>query len=378
MQGRTCRESQWHNTNGRQTDVSSTHAWSDRLIVALLGLAALLLGFEVILDTDIWWHVRAGEWILSHRRVPWLDPFSFASADRPWIDLHWGFQSALALAYRLAGVPGIVSLAATVCAAAWLVAFSARATRLAHGRGWMVLGTGIAIMSSRFDPRPEIFSLLLMAGFLAVLFRVERSPAWFWVLPLLQAVWVNVHALFVLGPIIVACYLVDRLLRGLLGTLCGPGGWKWWRHVGPACLALLLSCWLNPYGTQGVLFPSVLFDKIASPSNPYKTYVGEFMSLASMVQKQGLADAAANLYLRSLTFLMLLLPWSFLIPAVWRRSSLEVKGAAGLWTSVFLGGAALAAIGTLGLPARDVPNWLATAGRFSPLWCSRWAESPRS
>ncbi len=345
------------------------HTWSDRLIVALLGLAALLLGFEVILDTDIWWHVRAGEWILSHRRVPWLDPFSFASADRPWIDLHWGFQSALALAYRLAGVPGIVSLAATVCAAAWLVAFSARL------RDWPMAVAGwcwvpaLALMSSRFDPRPEIFSLLLMAGFLAVLFRVERSPAWFWVLPLLQAVWVNVHALFVLGPIIVACYLVDRLLRGLLGTLCGPRGWKWWRHVGPACLALLLSCWLNPYGTQGVLFPSVLFDKIASPSNPYKTYVGEFMSLASMVQKQGLADAAANLYLRSLTFLMLLLPWSFLIPAVWRRSSLEVKGAAGLWTSVFLGGAALAAIGTLGLPARDVPNWLATAGRFSPLWC---------
>ena len=110
----------------RKCDAVTRQSWTDRLIVALLGAVALLLGFEVVLDTDIWWHVRAGEWILSHRRVPWLDPFTFASADRPWIDLHWGFQSALALAYRLAGVPGILSLAATVCAAAWLVAFSAR------------------------------------------------------------------------------------------------------------------------------------------------------------------------------------------------------------------------------------------------------------
>ena len=344
-------------------------AWTTSAIVVLLGTIAFLLGCEQMFDTDIWWHVRSGEWILATRRVPWLDPFTFASADRPWIDLHWGFQVAVALAHRLAGVPGIVILAAMVSGTAFLVAFAAR------DRGWPIAVAGwcwvpaLALMSSRFDPRPEIFSLLLMAGFLAVLFRVERSPALIWLLPLLQAVWVNVHSLFVLGPVIVSCYLVDRLVRGFLGTLSGPCGWAWWRHVGPACLALALACWLNPYGTEGVLFPGEIFGKIASPSNPYKAFVAEFMSLSSMVQKQGLPVAAANLYLRALTFLALILPWSFLVPAVWRHCRPEVKGLTGFWTATLLGCVALAAIGTLGLPARDVPGWLAPAGRFSPLCC---------
>src|SRR5208337_891044 len=180
------------------------------------------------------WHVRSGEWILGNRRVPWLDPFTFASADRRWVDLHWGFQVAVALAHQLAGVRGIVMLASTVCACTFLTAFGIRKP------GWPVMIAGwcwvpaLALMSSRFDPRPEIFSLLFMAGFLAVLFRVERSPALIWLLPLLQAVWVNVHSLFVLGPVIVSCYLVDRLVRGFLGTLSGPCGWAWWRHVGPS------------------------------------------------------------------------------------------------------------------------------------------------
>ena len=42
------------------------------------------------------------------------------------------------------------------------------------GGGRLVLGAGLALLSSRFDPRPEIFSLLLLAAFLAVLFRAEQ------------------------------------------------------------------------------------------------------------------------------------------------------------------------------------------------------------
>ncbi|MGO9411034.1 MAG: hypothetical protein ACLQCB_09825, partial [Spirochaetia bacterium] len=125
------------------------------MIVVLLGSAALLLGFEVVFDTDIWWHVRSGDWIMEHFKVPRLDPFTFASADRTWIDLHWGFQVAVALAHRLAGVRGIVVLASTVCACTFLLAFGIRKPC------WPVMISGwcwvpaLALMSSRFDPRPE-------------------------------------------------------------------------------------------------------------------------------------------------------------------------------------------------------------------------------
>ncbi|MGC1720099.1 MAG: hypothetical protein WA746_14010, partial [Isosphaeraceae bacterium] len=70
------------------TGLTAMWAWTTSAIVVLLGTIAFLLGCEQMFDTDIWWHVRSGEWILTTRRVPWLDPFTFASADRPWIDLH--------------------------------------------------------------------------------------------------------------------------------------------------------------------------------------------------------------------------------------------------------------------------------------------------
>ena len=210
-----------------------------------------------------------------------------------------------------------------------------------------------------------------------MLFRVERSPAWIWLLPLLQAVWVNVHSLFVLGPIIVSCYLVDRLVRGFLGTLSGPCGWAWWRHVGPACLALALACWLNPYGTQGVLFPGEIFGKIASPSNPYKAYMAEFMSLSSMVQKQGLPVAAANLYLRALTFLALILPWSFLVPAVWRHCRPEVKGLTGFWTATFSAASPWPRSARSGFPPGTCRAGWRRPGDFRRFVASSWEDSPR-
>ena len=88
-----------------------------------------------------------------------------------------------------------------------------------------------------------------------------------------------------------------------------------------------------------------------------------------MVQKQGLPDAAANLYLRATTFLLLLLPWSFVVPAAWRCSRPELRSDTGHWTRAFLGGVAVAMTGTLGLPARDMPAWMALMGRFSSLLC---------
>jgi hypothetical protein len=54
-------------------------------------------------------------------------------------------------------------------------------------------------MSARFDPRPEVFSLLGTAVFLNVLLRSDQTPALLWVLSLVQVVWVNNHALFVRG-----------------------------------------------------------------------------------------------------------------------------------------------------------------------------------
>src|SRR5215469_1771394 len=106
--------------------VLSGQRFVDGLLLLLLSVVVFLLGCYEMGDSDIWWHLRGGQWILEHRHVPHLDPFTFGSADREWIDIHWSYEVLLALAYRAGGVGALVLLGATAGALALLAVLTAR------------------------------------------------------------------------------------------------------------------------------------------------------------------------------------------------------------------------------------------------------------
>jgi hypothetical protein len=95
---------------------------ADAALVLLVLAAAFALGCQELYDSDIWWHLRTGQWIRENSRVPRLDPFTFASSDRPWVDLHWLFEVMLASAFAADGARGMILMAAGICAAVLLVA----------------------------------------------------------------------------------------------------------------------------------------------------------------------------------------------------------------------------------------------------------------
>src|SRR5262249_55782646 len=110
--------------------------------------------------------------------------------------------------------------------------------------------------------------------------------------------------------------------------LCGRRAWtparqQWWRHVGGAALAVALACLVNPYFVEGARFPFDLYPKVAQEGNPYKDYIAELASPRKVVEK-AIKDGSsginilANWYVRSLYFLMLALPLSFVVPAASR------------------------------------------------------------
>ncbi len=120
----------------------------------------------------------------------------------------------------------------------------------------------LALMSIRFVPRPEIFTVLGMAAFLSILLRVDFNPRLAWFLPLIQVVWVNTHGAFVLGPIILTSFLTERLVAPTLersdaGEAQRPAGARWWAHVGGSALLVAVACLFNPYGVRERFFPSI-------------------------------------------------------------------------------------------------------------------------
>lgn len=346
---------------------------ADGLLIALLTTLGFLLACFEMFDADVWWHLRSGQWILEHGRVPRLDPFTFGSENRAWVDIHWAFEVLLASVYSLGGVAGMILLGASAGTAALLVAVTAR--RRDGPVAVLVLAwlPALLLMSWRFHPRPEIFTLLYLACYLAVLWRVEAQPALAWLLPLVQVLWVNMQGLFILGPIVLGFFLADLgagcLWQRWRGTLSwGPEQKRWWRHVGGAFVAVMAACLVNPYFLDGARFPFDLYPKVADPDNPYKNYGAELMSPSRYVQLYPAGMGAGNWYIRSLYFLLLALPLSFMFPAAWRawqagHSSTGRGG--GFWLGGLAAALALTAASTLALPGREMPGWIVVLGDYA-------------
>ena len=73
----------------------------------LCALVALLTGMGVIafqskycvLDADIGWHLKVGDWIIDHLAVPHTGILSRTAANRPWVAYSWGYELMLSRAY---------------------------------------------------------------------------------------------------------------------------------------------------------------------------------------------------------------------------------------------------------------------------------------
>jgi tetratricopeptide (TPR) repeat protein len=356
----------------------------DGLLLGLLLGVAFLLGCYEMGDSDIWWHLRGGQWVLEQGRVPGLDPFTFGSADKPWIDIHWSYEVILALTYGAGGVGALVLLAAVLGAGAVLVCLTARR------REWPVVVLvlcwlpALVLLAFRLDPRPEIFSLLYLGCFLAVLWRVEQRPAMAWLLPLVQVLWVNAQGLFIFGPILVVLFLAAHGALLLVRRLKGPWGWgpverRWWLHVGGAAVAVAAACLVNPYFLAGARFPFVLFPKVAAAGNIYKQYIDELMSPRDYVQEHTLTVVGANWFFLAFYSLLLLLPLSFIFPALWRawsagrssprptRAATTPTSAAEMWLGGLTGVLVLLVASALTLTGKGAPGWIVMVGDNVPL-----------
>ncbi len=350
--------------------------WLDGLLVASMVAAASVLACQELYDADAWWHLRSGQWILENRRLPSLDPFTFASADREWIDLHWGFQIPLAVAYRLGGVAGMIVLTSVSCGVTLLIAMTARRR---DWPAWAVAAAwvpALLVMSTRLPPRPEVFSLGFLAVYMAVLLRCDRRPALAWALPAIQVMWVNAHGLFILGPLILGAYVADGALRTLrgrraAGELADRTGPRWWIHVGLASVAVGGACLVNPYGVRGVLFPLELFLKIGSQGGIYKAKISEFYYPSQFLQDVTTTIAIRSLLGRGEYFLLLMLPTSFLVPAIWAiwteaapRDGPKRPTFASRWLLGMAIAAGLTIFATFSLPLVGTPAWRIQAGRW--------------
>ncbi|MGC2540692.1 MAG: hypothetical protein WA372_05780, partial [Candidatus Sulfotelmatobacter sp.] len=75
-------------------------------LLTTVAARAMLLKFSV-LDLDIWWHLKVGDWIIEHRALPHTGILSRTAANRPWAAYSWGYEVLLSRAYAWFGLVGV-------------------------------------------------------------------------------------------------------------------------------------------------------------------------------------------------------------------------------------------------------------------------------
>lgn len=286
-------------------DIRPVPRWLDVLLWFGFLALAFSLGCFLNRDMDIWWHLRAGNDILASGEIPRTDRYSFAAEGQPWIDLHWLFEVAMALAYRGGGAPLLTVIAAFVATTA--VAILTATYRIPERFGLTLLcwGLPLVLMSGRFYVRPEVWSLAMLAVYMAVASRLREHPAGIWFLIPLQVVWCNFQGLFVLGYVVVAAFVSELIFLVLLRRAELPG-WRFW-------LGFLLLCGaglINPYGWRGLTFPIVLFQRLGAEHDFYGAHIGELLSIPDFIERNGIH----NPYLVVHLALLAVVSASFLLP----------------------------------------------------------------
>lgn len=275
-------------------------AWDRALFCGLLLWTFLTLCFP-LLDTDFWWHLKTGELILSKGSVPLVDWYTYTDYDKPWIDLHWGFQILIALLYGLGGVKLVTLAKATVITSAVALGWAAAGRGLPAWLKVLLWVPAVICISGRGNERPEMLSQLFLAFWLWTATTVERRPALIWALPAVHLVWVNCHALFVLGLVVGAAYVADCVARDFAGGRWGlapPARAPSARAIIWSGALVAAACFANPYFDEGAWFPLVLYRKFSVDQPFYSKLVGEFQPPLEFVKTFGW-KALGNIYLVS-------------------------------------------------------------------------------
>ncbi len=197
------------------------------LLLVFLGVtlvaAAVAAAQPRNLDTDIWWHLANGRYILGHG-IPTTDVYSFTAVGHAWVVHEWLADVAMYLAYGLVGISGLILLAAVAVAAGeFLVLRLLRAGGLGQTSA-VAVGILLAVASApSWGPRPQLLNFVFTALLTLILLRYRRRPGrWVLWLPALFVVWANLHSGYVVGVGLMLVFWVGEVAQArLVGLASG-------------------------------------------------------------------------------------------------------------------------------------------------------------
>ena len=211
--------------------------------------ALLIVGVRLLADSDTYWQIAVGRWIIDHGALPTADIYSFTKAGEPWVSSSWLAQVLFAKAYDLAGWAGPAALAAASIAAAFALLTSILSRRMPAVHASLVALVALMLASGHLLARPHVLVLPVMILWAYSLMSASerREAPSLWLLPLI-ALWANLHGGFLFGLVLVGAFALDALWNAAPAQRL-PLALRWTAFG----IGALAACCVTPYGWGSIL-----------------------------------------------------------------------------------------------------------------------------
>ena len=333
------------------TNTAATRGAARGLIPLCAGAGAYLFCFftgnQLLQDSDTFWQIKVGQWIIDHRAVPHSDIFSLLRFGKPWISTEWLSQVLFAGAYSSLGWAGPVILASLAIAATVAVFVYLLNEHLDPARSVLLAMLALLLSMHHLLARPHILAMPVMMAWVGALMAAadRRTYPSFLLLPLM-ALWASLHGSFVLGLALIAPIALEALweaepqrrvalaarwaifaVGALAASCCTPYGWETLlgvtRILDLGRLLSVISEWQAANFSSFSIFEASLLGLIG-----FALFRGLVLSFPRIVLLLGLIWMALT-HVRNIEIFALLVPLVLAKPVVdqlgWRDTNAETR-----------------------------------------------------
>ena len=220
---------------------------------------ALLFASKAASDSDVWFHLNTGEYIVQHGSVPRTEFSSFTHFGSPFVAHGWLSGLLFYLLYKYFSLYSLTFVTSLVAAIGFWIIYR-------HSRSHPIIAGFVTLLAAwaavqGVGVRPRVFTLLFASIYLVILRKYaraeegDRARAAVWWLPPLMMLWVNLHGGFLLGFALIGLTLAGIPLDAWATGQRFPDYWPRLRTL----LLVLIACGvlglINPYGLTMYTFP---------------------------------------------------------------------------------------------------------------------------
>lgn len=174
------------------------------LLVLLVFIATTLLAINPIMDTDLGWHVRVGEFVAQQKHIPTTDFLTFSAQRIPYAYHSWATALLLYFAYTYGGSIGVSLLYGVMYGGIGSMFFlTSRTITSKPSPRWLalIITLSMPLLITSIGLRTQVFGLCMMCIFVYLIITNEKrsDKKNIVLITILFATWANTHGSIILG-----------------------------------------------------------------------------------------------------------------------------------------------------------------------------------